>query len=484
MFQNTKLSFFLANFELVFDFSTQNQLIAVAFLLITAIASLYAISQNRKFESLIGSLYCLSSLICLFSGDFISMIISLEFMTIFACIIIFIGSRSVKHTRQYFLTHLFSSGLILIGMSLLMNETANTAFIPLTTAVYNSELPAILILAGCLINASTIFFNGWVVNCYPKASSSGMIYLLSFTTKIALITIFKLFSGLEILKFCGLAMIIYGLIFALIEKNLRRLICYLTVSQLGFILAAIGINSPRTLYLIPIFIFMHILYNGVFALYFAIIEGSNDIKNYRDLKTTKYNPILLIGFVLTILIYSSILPINSSYIKLELVNALNENYIMIFFKIATCTILFSLVSEMRLMSFLRKQESSNVTPWLYLFYCLITLAICAFYPVQISDVNNHLSIILIAFFLALLFRSSPRILTKNINLDLYRYIQKIIYFGITKYKEAKSDEIEEDEYFNFKAFWQDTLSKISTWHNGQTAIFIVVLMLVSLILVL
>ncbi|HJD67546.1 MAG TPA: cation:proton antiporter [Rickettsia endosymbiont of Bembidion lapponicum] len=484
MFQNTKLSFFLANFELVFDFSTQNQLIAVAFLLITAIANLYAISQNRKLESLIGSLYCLSSLTCLFSDDFISMIISLEFMTIFACIIIFIGSRSVKHTRQYFLTHLFSSGLILVGMSLLIDKTANVAFTPLTTAIYNSELPAILILAGCLINASIIFFNGWVVNCYPKASSSGIIYLLSFTTKIALITIFKLFSGLEILKFFGLAMIIYGLIFALIEKNLRRLICYLTVSQLGFILAATGVNSPRILYLIPIFIFMHILYNGVFALYFAIIEDSNNIKNYRDLKTTKYNPILLIGFILTILIYSSILPINSSYIKLELANALNENYIMIFFKIATCTILFSLASEMRLMSFPRKRESSTIIPWLYLTSCLITLAICVFYPVQISSVSNSLSIFLVALLLALLLRSSPRILTKNINLDLYRYIQKIIYFCITKYKEAKSDEIEEDEYLNFKAFWQDTLSKISAWHNGQTAIFIIVLMLISLILVL
>lgn len=366
MFQNTKISFFLANFELVFDLNTQNSLIAVAFLLITAITNLYSISQNRKLESLIGSLYCLSSLICLFSGDFISMIISLELMTIFACLIIFVGSHSVKHTRQYFLTHLFSSGLILVGISLLVDKTANTTFIPLTTAIYNFELPAILILTGCLINASIIFFNGWVVNCYPKASSSGMIYLLSFTTKIALITIFKLFSGLEVLKFFGIAMIIYGLIFALIEQNLKKIICYLTVSQLGFILAAIRINSPRILYLIPIFIFIHILYNGIFALYFAIIEDSNDIKNYRDLKTAKYDPILSIGFILTILIYSSILPINSSYIKLELANALNENYIMIFFKIATCTILFGLAFEMRRMSFPQKRESSTTTPCLYL----------------------------------------------------------------------------------------------------------------------
>lgn len=506
MFQNTKLLFFLANFELVFDFSTQNQLIAVAFLLITSIANLYAISQNRKLESLVGSLYCLSSLICLFSGDFLSMIISLEFMTIFACIIIFIGSHSVKHTRQYFLTHLFSSGLILVGISLLIDKTANTAFIPLTTAIYNFELPTILILAGCLINASTIFFNGWVVNCYPKASSSGMIYLLSFTTKIALIIIFKLFSGLEVLKFFGLAMIIYGLTFALIEKNLRKIICYLTVSQLGFILATIGINSSRILYLIPIFIFMHILYNGIFALYFAIIEDSNDIKNYQDLKTARYDPILSIGFILTILVYSSIFPINSSYIKLELVNALNENYIMIFFKVATCTILFSLVFEMLLTVARHCERLKGVrqshfiiprllrqnlqfllamTPvhLLYLSSCLITLAVCAFYPVQISDVNNNQLTTLIALFLALLFRSSPRILTKNINLDLYRYIQKIIYFCITKYKEIKPNEIDEDEYFNYKAFWRDALSKIYAWHNGQTAIFIIILMLISLILI-
>ncbi len=482
MFQNTKISFFLANFELVFDLNTQNSLIAVAFLLITAITNLYSISQNRKLESLIGSLYCLSSLICLFSGDFISMIISLELMTIFACLIIFVGSHSVKHTRQYFLTHLFSSGLILVGISLLVDKTANTTFIPLTTAIYNFELPAILILTGCLINASIIFFNGWVVNCYPKASSSGMIYLLSFTTKIALITIFKLFSGLEVLKFFGIAMIIYGLIFALIEQNLKKIICYLTVSQLGFILAAIRINSPRILYLIPIFIFIHILYNGIFALYFAIIEDSNDIKNYRDLKTAKYDPILSIGFILTILIYSSILPINSSYIKLELANALNENYIMIFFKIATCTILFGLAFEMRRMSFPQKRESSTTTPCLYLSCCLITLVICTFYHVQISEVNNSLSIILIALLLALLFRSLPRISTKNINLDLYRYIQKIIYFCITKYKQTKPYKINKDEYFNYKAFLQDALSKISTWHNVQTAIFIVVLMLVSFIL--
>jgi multicomponent Na+:H+ antiporter subunit D len=68
--QNNQLSFPLANFEFIFDFNNQNKLIALAFLIIAAVTGLYAISQNRKFEVLIGSLYWVSSLACLFAGDY------------------------------------------------------------------------------------------------------------------------------------------------------------------------------------------------------------------------------------------------------------------------------------------------------------------------------------------------------------------------------------------------------------------------------
>ncbi len=531
--QNTRFTFPLTNFELMFDFNPQNQLIALAFLIVTAILNLYTISQNRKFETLIGSLYCLSSIICVFAADFISMIISLEFMTIFACIIIFCDQLKIKPARQYFLTHLFSSGLILIGMTLLIQATGNTAFISLTESVYKFELPAIFILAGCLINLGTIFVNGWVVNCYPAASGSDIVYLISFTTKVTLTIILKLFSGLDILKFFGISMIIYGLVFALIEKNLKRLICYLTVSQLGFILAAISINSPNIAYLITSFIFIHILYNGVFALYFTYIEDEYSIKNYQDLQNTQINLILLGGFVVSILIYTSILPINSSYIKDGIANLLDANNIIIFSKIATCTVLFGLLMESFVsfsrssISFPRKRESSNlyVIPRLdrgiqsffyffldtmvkpqydnnsflldsrfrgndmrtitYLSSCIITLCVCLFYPIQISHTANFKLVILaISVLLALIFRKIPRISTENINLDLYQYIEKFIYFSIDKYKERTDSTEDTEEYLNFKVIWDNILGKISAWHNQQTAIFIILFLLISLILTL
>ncbi|ABV73770.1 NADH dehydrogenase subunit N [Rickettsia canadensis str. McKiel] len=501
--QNTIFALPLANFELAFDLTPQNQLIALAFLIVTTILNLYTISQNRKFETLIGSLYCLSSIICVLAADFISMIIAFEFMTIFACIIIFCYQLKIKPVRQYFLTHLFSSGLILIGMTRLIQTTGNTTFIPLNELVYNAELPAIFILAGCLINASAIFVNGWVVNCYPIASSSGVVYLISFTTKVTLIIILKLFSGLEILKFFGISMIIYGLVFSLIEKNLKRLICYLTVSQLGFILTAISINSPSIAYLITSFIFIHILYNGLFALYFTYIEDEYNIKNYQDLKTTT-NPILLIGFIISILIYTSILPISSSYIKDEIANILNANNVMLFAKIVTCTVLFRLLLESigdlsyhDLIAISRKKiNNDNKYLWIlrssrgmisvvYLSFCIITLCVCLFYPVQIPHTANFKLVIpAISLLLALIFRKIPRISTQHINLDLYQYIEKLIYFSIAKYKETADNNEDTEEYLNFKVIWVNILSKIFAWHNQQTAIFIVLFLLISLILTL
>ncbi|ABV74712.1 putative monovalent cation/H+ antiporter subunit D [Rickettsia akari str. Hartford] len=502
--QNTRFTFPITNFELMFDFNPQNQLIALAFLIVTAILNLYTISQNRKFETLIGSLYCLSSIICVFAADFISMIISLEFMTVFACIIVFCNQLKIKPARQYFLTHLFSSGLILIGMTLLIQTTGNIAFTSLTESVNNFELPAIFILAGCVINASIIFVNGWVVNCYTAASSSGVVYLISFTTKVTLIIILKLFSGLEILKFFGILMIIYGLVFSLIEKNLKRLICYLTVSQLGFILAAISINSPNIAYLITSFIFIHILYNGLFALYFTYIEDEYSIKNYQDLQNTQINLILLGGFVVSILIYTSILPINSSYIKDGIANLLETNNIIIFSKIATCTVLFGLLMESLYNLSYRDQvdgsrkkinndnkylwitrSSRGITPITYLSSCIITLSVCLFYPVQISHTANFKLVILaISILLALIFRQIPRISTENINLDLYQYIEKMIYFSIDKYKYTTDSNEDGEKYLNFKVIWNNISSKIPAWHNQQTAIFIVLFLLIGLILTL
>lgn len=497
----------LTSFTLIFDFSSQNKLIALAFLIIAAVTGLYALSQNRKFEVLIGSLYCLSSLACLSAGDFISMLIFLEFMTIFACILIFYGERlnNMEAVRQYFLTHLFSSGLILIGISLIIAKTNDNKIISLTEFARNYDLPAILILTGCLINVGCVFFTGWIVNCYPTASGSGFIYLISFTSKVAAIILLKLFNGFIMLKFFGIAMIIYGMIYALIEQNLKRLLCYLTIAQLGFIVIAIGTNSNMLTYVVTSFLFIHILYNGLLALYIAVITDSQNIKNYSELKNISLlqHPILLISLIFGIAIAIG-LPLFAGFTtKIALMNLIECNisyYAILFLKISTCIILFSIFLEHGFLS----KTSSNSTKFLANFSLFImfsiTMIICLLlpqillitwqdYPLNIlstqrSDIIKQIGIIIISAISALIFRKIPRMSSEYINLDLFQLIEITIRYFASRYKEKDINHEEDKQYSYLKPYTQNILSKITAFHNQQTSIFTVLLLLITLIYIL
>ncbi|MFY9589855.1 proton-conducting transporter membrane subunit [Rickettsia endosymbiont of Halotydeus destructor] len=502
--QNNLLSFPLTSFTLIFDFSPQNKLIALAFLIIAVVTGLYAVSQNRKTEALIGSLYCLSSLTCLFAGDFISMVIFLEFMTIFACVLIFYGDRanSMKFARQYFLTHLFSSGLILIGISFIIAKTNDIKIISLTELASNYDLPAILILIGCLINIGCVFFNGWMVNCYPAVSSSSFIYLISFTSKVGAIILLKLFSGLAILKFFGIAMIIYGMIYALIEQNLKRLLCYLNIAQLGFIVIAISINSNMLAYAVTGFLFIHILYNGLLAIYIAVITDSQNIKNYSELKNISLlqHPILLISLIVGISIAAG-LPIFASFTtKIALMNLIEDNigyYAVLFLKISSCIILFSIFLEH---GFLSKPSTNSVkfpVNFILLIFLITTLTICLLlpqillitwqgYPLQILEIQKpeivkQIIIIIASVISVLIFRKIPRFSTKSINLDLFQLSEITIRYLADKYKKENIEQEEAQQYSYLKPFIQNILHKITAFHNQQASIFMVVFLLISLI---
>ncbi|WP_341758516.1 proton-conducting transporter membrane subunit [Candidatus Tisiphia endosymbiont of Ditula angustiorana] len=362
----------LYNNSFVINFSSENKLIALAFIVVTLATNLYAISKNRKFEVLIGSLYSASSLVCLFAGDFVSMFASLEMMMIFAALLIFYGNykNSVRAARQYLLTHLISGSLILIGISYIITHTSSSQIVSLTSLTENQDAGFIfyaLILCGCLINVASIPFSGWIVNCYPFASSSGMVYLTSFTSKISIIILLKLFSGLEILKFFGLLMIIYGGVYACLEDNIKRLVGYLTISQLGFMLIAIGTKSQQANLGIIVFLFVHILYKALFGLYVAILIDKENIENCSEIKGI-YSPkshLLFVSLIVSVLFIIALPPFASFVTKIVVTNALDQdiNYYAIFLlKIVTCIALFSTVKYKYdgTMSFLCRQESKEI----------------------------------------------------------------------------------------------------------------------------
>ncbi|WP_375319222.1 proton-conducting transporter membrane subunit [Candidatus Tisiphia endosymbiont of Oplodontha viridula] len=501
----------LYNNSFIINFSHENKLIALAFMVVTLVTNLYAIGQNRKFEVLVGSLYSTASLSCLFAGDFISMFVALEVMMICAALLIFYGNckNSIKAARQYFLTHLISGSLILIGISYIITNSSNTQIIPLTQLIENRDSSCIfyvLILAGCLINVAIIPFSGWIVNCYPFASTSGMLYLISFTSKISIITLLKLFSGLELLKFFGLSMIIYGGIYACIEDNIKRVVCYLTVSQLGFMLIAVGAKSQQANLGIIVFLSVHILYKALFGLYVAILIDKSNIENCSEIKGlySRRSPLLLSSLIVSVLFIIALPPLASFVSKVVVTNALDRdiNYYAIFLlKVITCVALFSMVKYKSLVNDF--YPNLNILSRLSLFVMLSFMLVTNFfleqglkllwssYPVEMFDINwldlvKQLVIIVIGILLALVFgKKISRYSTANINLDLFQFIENNFRRIYSKYHlvgQGFHDRLGA-EYPVFKRVEKNTLRKMKSWHNQSTALLVVMISLITFIII-
>ncbi|WP_375327218.1 proton-conducting transporter membrane subunit [Candidatus Tisiphia endosymbiont of Nemotelus uliginosus] len=489
------------------NINDENKLIGLAFIIVTLATNLYAISQKRKFEVFVGSVYSFCALIGLFAGDFISLFAALEIMMLLASILIFCGQHknSTMAARQYFLTHLLASTLILIGISYIINQNSSIQIIPLTTLIETkSSIFYFLILSGYLINIAVPPFSGWMVNCYPYASSSGIIYLTSFTSKVAIIIILKLFSGLEILKFFGLLMIIYGGIYACIEDNIKRVICYLTISQLGFMLIAIGTKSDQIACSIPVFLFLHICYKALFSLYVAILTDKELIENFSDIKIawSIKNPLLLGSLLLSILLIISFPIISSFTIKLFITSILSKDisyYGILFLKIITPIAVFSTIKYKNIsrgfspsLSVLTKLSLFTmllftliISVWLEQGFKLLNLS----YPLSIYKVNwqeiiDQLLIILIAILLTkLVNRIISRHSTSSINLDLFRGTEKVFHMIYFKYhhKITQSEHWDVREEYNiFNSIDKTTLRKIKSLHNQSTSLFIIMTLLIML----
>jgi multicomponent Na+:H+ antiporter subunit D len=120
-----------------------------------------------------------------------------------------------------------------------------------------------LILAAFLVNAGAWPLSAWLPDAYPEASWSGMVFLSAFTTKTAVYVLLRGFPGTELLIYVGLIMVFYGIIYALLENDMRRILAYSIVNQVGFMVTGIGIGTEMALNGAASHAFTHILYKAL-----------------------------------------------------------------------------------------------------------------------------------------------------------------------------------------------------------------------------
>jgi multicomponent Na+:H+ antiporter subunit D len=140
-----------------------------------------------------------------------------------------------------------------------INTTGSVRFEPMAT----DSVAHWLILIGFLINAGAPPLSAWLPDAYPEASWSGTVFLSAFTTKTAVYVLIRGFAGTEVLVAVGLFMVFYGIVYALLENDMRRILAYSIVNQVGFMIAGIGIGTEMALNGAAAHAFAHIIYKAL-----------------------------------------------------------------------------------------------------------------------------------------------------------------------------------------------------------------------------
>ena len=237
-----------------------SRLFAIVFAIMAFGGALFALNQPRTLELSAAFAYAGSAIGAVMAGDLISLFVFWELMAVGSTLVILAsGPAASQAAFRYALIHLVGGVLLMAGIAGEIQSTGSIAFGRMDTST-----PARwLILAGFLINAGAPPLSAWLSDAYPESSWSGMVFLSAFTTKTAVYTLIRGFPGTEILIPIGLFMVFYGIVYAILENDMRRILAYSIVNQVGFMVTGVGIGTEMALNGASAHAFTHIIYKAL-----------------------------------------------------------------------------------------------------------------------------------------------------------------------------------------------------------------------------
>lgn len=230
------------------------------FAVISVIGALYNFHIKDKYELAAEAVYAGSSISVVFASHWIGMLIFWELMAVASWLIV-ISSKTKAAKKagfRYLLVHMLGGNLLLAGI--MMKVYSGSTMIESLTG--NIDAAYWLILAGVAVNAAIPPLNAWIADAYPESTMGGTVYMGSFTTKVGVFCLIKLFAGTHLLLYFGVFMAVWGACMALIENDLRRLFAYHIISQVGYMVASLAIGSHAGIDGAAAHAFNNILYKG------------------------------------------------------------------------------------------------------------------------------------------------------------------------------------------------------------------------------
>jgi multicomponent Na+:H+ antiporter subunit D len=231
------------------------------FTIITFIGILFALKVDDDLQHTSALIYAGSAVGVTFSGDFFSLYIFWELMAIASTFLIL--ARRTKASQdaafRYILVHVFGGLCLLAGIIIYIQNTGTTEF----SYIGLGGIGSWFIFIGIALNAAIPPLHPWLQDAYPEATVTGAVFMSALTTKSAVYLMARTFPGTELLIYVGALMTAIPIFYAVLENDIRRVLAYSLINQVGFMMCGIGIGTQLAINGTVSHAFCHILYKAL-----------------------------------------------------------------------------------------------------------------------------------------------------------------------------------------------------------------------------
>ncbi|QSG13160.1 NADH:ubiquinone oxidoreductase subunit 4 (chain M) [Halapricum desulfuricans] len=211
---------------------------ALAFIAAANTVYAYGSGADRR-ETAIALAYAGASLGAVFAGDWLTLVVCWELMAVAATLIVW-RSTAGRVGYRYAVYHQIGGALLIAGV--VAHYAATGSFVYAEGIA--TGLPRLLAAAGVLVNVGMLGVHVWIVDTYPRPSVTASVVLCGLTTKVGVYTLVRVVPGRNVLlAYAGGAMLLFGVTMAILQTDLRRLLSYHIVSQVGYMVAGVGVAS-------------------------------------------------------------------------------------------------------------------------------------------------------------------------------------------------------------------------------------------------
>ena len=347
------------------------------------------------------------------AGDFITLYIGLELMTIAFIILVAIrktDAKAVEAGMKYIILAGLSSAALLYGLSLVYGMTGTIIIYDIAQIIVSGQMPPVLIfglallVAGLGFKISAVPFHMWSPDIYEGAPVPVTAYLAVGSKAASLAVLLRLFIGglinisgswmMLVAVLAALSMIIGNLV-AIPQTNIKRMLAYSSIAQAGYILVGLVAGTEAGIKGVMFYTFLYAFATmGAFVVVAAVYDKikSEEIADYAGL--AQRAPLLAAVLTVSLLSMAGIPPLAGFVGKFYLFQTIISDY----FWLALLGLIMSMISVyyyLRVCLVMYRDEPKDNTAIpvsgsaaIVLIAAMVATVLIGVYPGPLSEVLN------------------------------------------------------------------------------------------------